>query len=67
VLFMQQAPEPVGLIGPFVTAVAVLSALSRLHRAVWANHCNRFTTWRRGRIVGAMLLMGFVMKLALGV
>lgn len=67
VLFMQQAPEPVGLIGPFVTAVAVLSALSRLHRAVWVNHRYRFTTWRWGRIVAAMLLMGFVMKLALGV
>jgi hypothetical protein len=67
VLLIQQAPEPVGLIGPFLTAVAVLSALGRLHRAVWLNQRYRFTTWRWGRIVGALWLMGLVMKLAMGV
>jgi len=35
VLFISHAPKPVGLIGPFVTAVAVLCALGRLHRALW--------------------------------
>jgi len=37
----------------------------RLHRAIWNNHRYWFTTWRWDRIVGALLLMGEVLKLAL--
>ena len=59
------APTPIGLVGPFVAAVALLFALSRLHRALWINHRYRFTTWRWGRIVAALLLMGMVLKLTL--
>jgi hypothetical protein len=65
VLLFMHAPKPVGLIGPFVTAVAVLSALGRLHSALWVNHRYRFTTWRWGRVLAAMLLMGAVMKLTM--
>lgn len=65
VLLFMHAPKPVGLFGPFVTAVAVLSALVRLHRALWVNHRYRFTTWRWGKIVAALLLMGAVMKLTM--
>ena len=65
VLVFSHAPKPVGLVGPFVAAVALLFALSRLHRALWLNHRYRFTTWRWGRIVAALLLMGVVMKLTL--
>lgn len=60
-----QAPAPVGLVGPFVAAVAVLSALGRLHRALWVNHRYWFTTWRWGRIAAALMLMGVVLKLTL--
>lgn len=56
------APAPVGIVGPFVTALAVLCALGRLHRALWANHRYRFTTWRWGRIAAAFILVGLVMK-----
>ena len=65
VLLFMHAPKPVGLIGPFVAAVAVLSAMGRLHRVLWVNHRYRFTTWRWGRVVVALLLMGGVLKLAM--
>ena len=65
VVLLSHAPKPVGIAGPFVAAVALLCALGRLHSALWVNHRYRFTTWRWGRIVAAMLLMGAVMKLML--
>jgi hypothetical protein len=45
--------------------VALLCSLSRLHRALWVNHRYRFTTWRWGRALAALLLVGAVMKLML--
>ena len=65
VLVFSHAPMPVGIVGPFVAAVALLCTLARLRRAVWANHRYRFTTWRWGRVVVALLLVGSVMKLML--
>ena len=65
VLLFSHAPRPVGIVGSVVPAVALLCALSRLHRAVTSNHRYRFTTWRWGRIVVALMLMGEVMKLSL--
>jgi hypothetical protein len=64
VVVFRYAPEPVGLIGPFVAAVAALCALGRLHRALWVNHRYRFTTWRWGRVAAVLLLMGSLLKLA---
>jgi hypothetical protein len=65
VLVLSHAPKPVGLIGPFVAAVALLCALGRLHRALWVNHRYWFTTWRLGRIAVALLLIGVVLKLTM--
>jgi hypothetical protein len=65
VLVFSHAPKPVGLIGLFVAAVALLCALGRLHRALWVNHRYWFTTWRWGRIAAALLLMGLVLKLVM--
>jgi hypothetical protein len=65
VLVFSHAPKPVGLVGPFVAAVALLCVLGRLHRALWVNHRYRFTTWRWGRFAAALLLMGVVLKLML--
>ena len=65
VLLMRHAPQPVGLIGPFVTALAVLLGLGRLHRALWVNHRYWFTTWWLGKVAAAMLLIGAVLKLSM--
>jgi hypothetical protein len=46
VLVFRHVPEPVGLVGPIVTALAVLLGLRRLHRALWVNHRYWFTAWR---------------------
>ena len=57
------APTPVGVVGPFVMAVAALCLMRRLHRALRINHRYRFTTWHWGKVFGAMLLMGAFLKL----
>jgi hypothetical protein len=62
---LRQAPVPAGLVGPFAVAVAALFALARLHRALWANHRYWFTAWRWGKVLGALLLIGAVLKLAM--
>lgn len=62
---IRRAPVPVGVVGPFVTAVAVLLGFGRLHRAVWANHRYWFTALRWARILGSLLLIGAVMKLVM--
>lgn len=65
VLAIRSAPGPVGLMGPFAMAVAVLCAAGRLHRAVWVNHRYWFTTWRWGRLAAALLCIGAMLKLAM--
>ena len=63
VLLIQHAPAPLGLVGPFVSAVALLCGLNRLHRALWLNNRYRFMTWRWGRIAAAFVFVGLVMKM----
>ena len=65
VLLIQHAPQPVGLIGPFITALAVLMGLGRLHRALWVNHRYWFTTWRWGKVLASMMVIGAVLKLSM--
>ncbi len=65
VLLMRNAPEPVGLLAPFVTAMAVLLGLGRLHRAVWVNQRYWFTTWRWAKVAAALFLVGIVLKLTM--
>lgn len=65
VLLSRQAPEPVGLVGPFVTAMAVLLGLGRLHRALWQNRRYWFTTWRWGRVAAALMVVGAVLKVTM--
>ncbi|MBE0548766.1 MAG: hypothetical protein IH627_14200 [Rubrivivax sp.] len=65
VLVLRHAPGPVGLVGPLVVAVAALLALGRLHRALWVNHRYWFTTWRWAKVLGGMLLLGALLKLAM--
>ena len=58
-------PEGAGVFGPMVIALGVLTALARARRALWENHRYHFTTWRWGRLVLALFLIGVLMKLAL--
>jgi hypothetical protein len=60
-----QLPEPSGIVGPMVIALAALSLLGRARRAVAQNHRYHFTTWRGGRLAAMLLLMGLGMRLAL--
>ena len=54
-----------GIVGPVVIALALLCAVGRARTAGWENHRYRFTTWRWGKVLGAMLLIGAVMKLSM--
>ena len=65
VVVIANIPAPLGLLGAVGTAFAVLAALSRLHRAFWNTDRYRFTAWRWGRVVLAMVLIGWVLKLSL--
>jgi hypothetical protein len=57
-----QAHSHTGLVGQVVVALAVVVALTRLRRALWANHRYRFTTWRWGRVVVLLLALGALLK-----
>ena len=56
-------PMSMGIVGTLVIAWAALSAAARLHRAVLRNERYRFTTWRWGRVLVGMVLLGLMMKL----
>lgn len=57
-------PRPAGIAGAMVIALAVLSALGRVHRAAMRNHRYYFTTWRWGRVALGALLIALVLKVA---
>lgn len=67
VLLLGQIDSPVGIVGPMVVAIALLVSGERIHRAVWVNHRYWFTTWRWGRIVVSLFVIGMVLKLAASV
>lgn len=60
-----QLPPPAGIVGPMIVALAGLSAIRRMQRAVLQNHRYHFTTWRWSRVAIAFLLLGVILKLAL--
>lgn len=60
-------PQPAGIVGPMIMALAALSALCRAPKAVWVDHRYHFTTWRWGRWVLILLLIGLVLRVALQV
>jgi hypothetical protein len=62
---VRHMPTPVGVVGPIVTALALLLALERLHRALYVNHRYWFTTWRWGKVVATVLLVGVLMQVAM--
>jgi len=56
-----------GIVGLVVVACAVISAPTRLHRAISQNERYRFTTWEWGRPLVVLIVIGAVMKLALAI
>ena len=54
---------PAGIVGLVITASASLFAVNRLHRALRRNERYRFTTWRWGKVVVGLVLLGWIMKL----
>jgi hypothetical protein len=46
-------------------AAFAAAGLGRLHRALWENQRYWFTTWRWGKVLGAMLRIGAVLKLSM--
>lgn len=58
-------PQPTGIVGPMIVALAVLSAIGRARRAAWQNHRYHFTTWRWSRVAACLLLIGFVLKMVM--
>lgn len=67
VWLVRAIPAPVGVVGPVVTALAVLCAVLRLQRAVLHNQRYWFTTWRWAKVVATVWLVGIVMKLSMAV
>lgn len=63
-IWLIRIPQPTGIAVPVICAVAVIVALQRVHRAVRCDHRYRFTTWRWGRALATLLVIGWVLKLA---
>ena len=64
-VLVAQLPGRTGLVLPVIGAGLALIGIVRVRTAIWMNHRFRFTTWRLGKIVLALLLVGGALKLAL--
>ena len=62
VAVVAHVPMKTGSVGAAIVAWAVSATMRRFRRALWNNHRYRFTTWRWGRVLAALLLIGWVMK-----
>jgi hypothetical protein len=62
---MLHMPASGGIVAALATALSALSAVRRLHTALFANHRYYFTTWRWGRWVAWLLAVGALLKVAL--
>lgn len=59
---LTHAPARTGLVGVVLMCLAVIIGMRRLRIALWHNHRYRFTTWRWGRVLIALPLLGFAIK-----
>ena len=62
-LVVAQAPMSMGIVGMLIIACAALFAASRLQQALLRNERYRFTTWRWGKVLVGLVLLGLMMKL----
>ena len=62
-LLLSRVPGPAGVLVPTAAGILALVALSRLRRAVWANHRYRFTTSKVVGVLAVLMFIGIVVKL----
>ena len=62
-LVVAQAPITMGIVGVLIIACAALFAASRLQQALLRSERYRFTTWRWGKVLVGLVLLGLMMKL----
>ena len=55
-------PLNAGVVGPLVLAICAFIGVRGCARALWHNEQYRFTTWRFGAPVGALLALGILLK-----
>ena len=55
-------PLNAGVVGPVVLAMCAFIGVRGCARALWHNEQYRFTTWRFGAPVGALLALGILLK-----
>lgn len=67
VLAILNLPTSGGIVGALGMALSALSAIRRLHAALWAIHRYHFTTWRWGRVLVWTLAVGALLKVFLAI
>ena len=55
-----------GVVGSLLCALAIAAAAGRVRNALLRNHRYGFTTWRWGKVLGWMLLIGALLRLLAG-
>jgi hypothetical protein len=63
-LILIRLPSDAGVLGPVALALCVLIAVRSCIRALWHNERYRFSTWRLGVPLVALLALGAVLRLA---
>lgn len=63
ILLIYLSNIPVGVFGPVLMVAVFQLSVARLHRAISLNHRYRFSTWRWGRVVLLLLMVGAVLKM----
>ena len=65
IVLLSRIPGQAGLGAPVACVICGVNALLRLQTALSQNHRYRFTTWRAGRILLALLLIAAALKVGL--
>ncbi len=61
-VMLMRVETPMGGVRPFLLAVLAWCAFSRFWRATFDNSDYTFTTWRWGKVLGGLLLVGWILR-----
>ena len=64
-VMIRSVPADLGVAGALASAWVVAAAVRRAWVAIRCNHRYQFTTWRWARVLGWLLLIGIVLKVAM--